>query len=587
MPDMRSTPAKESLTAQPQASAGGSVGSPPPSAPPAEAPGNLLRDYEAAKFELAGLIREASAASREIKQDTVDNELRAIMGRLAEDRFYLTLAGQYSRGKTTLLNAMLGTDRLPTGIVPVTSVITAVTHNARERVVLHFENSQLFREVSLAELPEWITERGNPGNARKIEMAEVQLPAELLRRGACFVDTPGLGSAVIENTATTQRFLGQIDALVLVTSFEYPLSGEELLFLDRARALGRRLFLVINKKDLCTPAQQEEVLGFTRSKLDQEGSAPVPIFTVSAAEALAARLSGDGERLEQSGLPLLERALVQYLIDDRYHDFLSATCQRIHSILTETGVPGFRQLQERLEEIQANRAGPGRARGEGDSESADAARQSLRITSCFICRRMANAAFEFLSRYQYDLSRSHEAQSLHAGRSGFCKLHSREYARLASPQGIASGYPLTLFFMAERLRLLSQNGRLREDWASRFDQILPSQQKCRACQAELMAEENVIQEFLAAYLEAPAQKESNLPCVCLRHLRAILQKAPGTALANRLVLHCAAALERTAENMERFAMRHGGLHRELLTDDDLASPEKGLNLLVGQTNVGL
>ena len=37
--------------------------------------------------------------------------------------------------------------------------------------------------------------------------------------------------------------------------------------------------------------------------------------------------------------------------------------------------------------------------------------------------------------------------------------------------------------------------------------------------------------------------------------------------------------------MERFALRHAGLHMELVTKEELESPEKGLNLLVGQPNV--
>ena len=585
MPESEFMRGKDSKRATPELATVATNGASVPNSAAAEAPGNLLRDYEAAKFELAGLIREASAAAHEAGQELIQNELRVVMGRLAEDRFYLTLAGQYSRGKTSLLNAMLGMDRLPTGIVPVTSVITAVTHNARERVLLHFENSNLSREISLAELPEWITERGNPGNQRKIEMAEVQLPAEMLRRGAFVVDTPGLGSAVIENTATTQRFLPEIDALVLVTSFEFPLSGEELLFLKRAHGLGRKLFLVINKLDLCKPGQQEEVLGFTRSRLGLDGQELVPTFAVSAADALAARLQGDGERLERSGVPALERALVGYLIEDRYNDFLSATCQRIQSILADPGVPGLRQLQVRLEEIQARHSRHVQLGAETSQKSYDVSRKSLRISSCFLCKRLATAAFEFLSGFQYELSHNLVAQSIHAGRSGFCKLHSREYARLASPQGIASGYPITLFHTAEQLRLLVQNGRLRDDWDDRLNQFLPSQEKCRVCEIERKTEESEICQLLLTCQDLSFQGEDNLPCLCLRHLREVLRKALGTALADRFLRHSAAVLERTAENMERFAMRHGGLHRELLTDDELSSPERGLNLLVGQPNV--
>ena len=103
---------------------------------PAEEPQNWLRDYEAFKFELAGLIREAIAGAWQAKQETLQRDLQSLLKRLAEDRFYLTLAGQFSRGKTTLMNAMLGMDRLPTGVVPVTSVITAVSYNTRERVVI-------------------------------------------------------------------------------------------------------------------------------------------------------------------------------------------------------------------------------------------------------------------------------------------------------------------------------------------------------------------------------------------------------------------------------------------------------------------
>jgi GTP-binding protein EngB required for normal cell division len=544
-----------------------------------------LRNYEEIKFELAGLIREASSEAWKQKNDNLQREFQLVLKRLAEDRFYLTLAGQFSRGKTTLMNAMFGMDRLPTGIVPVTSVITAVSYNPRERVVMRFEKSNLSHEVPLSELPEWITEQGNPGNQRRIEMAEVQLPAEILRRGAFFVDTPGLGSVVVENTETTRRFLPQIDALVLVTSFEFPLSGEELAFLRAARSLRRKVFIVVNKLDLCPLNQREEVLEFIRSRVAREiDFGDPPVLAISASEALTAKLNRDQERLERSQLPVFEHSLVEYLIQSRSSDFLASISDRIESLLRLCcDGTSLENLEDRLADVRAKFLTQKQFEHDS-SHRVSAASRSLQISSCFVCRRMADATLKFMSRFQYDLSHSREQQLFHASRSGFCSLHTREYARLASPQGIASGYPQTLVFVAEHLRLLSHDGRLREDWKDQFEQFLPDHRKCRACQVVAETEDAAMNDFVLEHAVLPPE-DDDLPCVCLRHLNGILQKAPETHLANRLLLHSAMVLERTAENMERFALRHGGLHMELATDDELRSPEKGLNLLVGQPNV--
>ncbi len=547
--------------------------------------GASLRDYEAVKFELANLIREARSVARETKQEEIDLDLRGSLKRLAEDRFYLTLVGQFSRGKTTLMNALLGMDRLPTGVVPVTSVVTAVSYNSRERVVIHFEDSNLTHEISLSEIQEWITEQGNPGNRRKIELAEVQLPAEILRRGAFLVDTPGLGSAIVENTATTNRFLPQIDALVLVTSFDFPLSREEVLFLRKVRLLGRKLFIVVNKADLCSVEQQHEILEFIRRRLaEEECGEEVSLFAVSAAEALAAKVTEDEKRLQRSGMPHFEHALIDYLVGERYGDLLAATCRRLEATFKATAPARLTKAIQRLEEIGSKLTGQRRADDPpGRTHTAETG-PSLRVSSCFVCKRMADATFRFMSQFQYDLSHSHDEQSLHASHSGFCTLHTREYARLASPQGIASGYPPTLFFLAERLRSLWRDRQLHGDWRAEFEGFLPGRDKCRACEVVAENEALTIDDFLGEAASRPLE-DAQLPCVCLRHLHVIIQKSPNSELAHRLLLRSANVLERTAENMQRFALRHGGLHMELATDDELNSPERALNLLVGQPNV--
>ncbi len=190
-------------------------------------PSANLREYEQAKFAIADILRSIALLGPRYKREWAIEELLA---RLAEDRFNLVVVGRFRRGKSSLMNAILGTDRLPTGIVPLTSVITTVAYGSTEQVVLKYHGRILEQEVPIADLPLYITQQGNPANVRGLRMVQVQLPAEFLRRGFYFVDTPGLGSAIEENTRTMESFLPEADALLLVTSFESPLRSEGAKF---------------------------------------------------------------------------------------------------------------------------------------------------------------------------------------------------------------------------------------------------------------------------------------------------------------------------------------------------------------------
>jgi len=117
-----------------------------------------LREYEQNKFAIAEILRSASAC---VPQQTngLRERLQPLFARLAEDRFNLVVVGRFNRGKTSLMNAILATDRLPTGIVPLTSVITTVGYGSKERVVLKYRNSMLDRVIPIEALPQHVTQK--------------------------------------------------------------------------------------------------------------------------------------------------------------------------------------------------------------------------------------------------------------------------------------------------------------------------------------------------------------------------------------------------------------------------------------------
>jgi tRNA U34 5-carboxymethylaminomethyl modifying GTPase MnmE/TrmE len=78
-----------------------------------------LKDYEKLKFELAEQLRSLETLAG-TQREALQGEMRTLFARLAEDRFNLVVVGRFNRGKTSLMNALLGSDRLPTGILPLT-----------------------------------------------------------------------------------------------------------------------------------------------------------------------------------------------------------------------------------------------------------------------------------------------------------------------------------------------------------------------------------------------------------------------------------------------------------------------------------
>jgi predicted GTPase len=353
-----------------------------------------LPQYEQFKFELAEIVRDVKRSS----DPESERRYQELSVRLATDQFNIVVAGRFSRGKTSLMNAVLGSDWLPTGIVPLTSVITTVRYGTRERVLIEYETGGLRSDVPLTELRKYVTEEGNPGNRMRVKVAEVQLPAELLRRGFCFVDTPGLGSAIAANELTTERYIPEIDALILVTSFEGPLSDDEIRFLQLTKNGIKKVFVIINKSDLASPDEKEQVRQFVETRLGQELKGILPkMFCVSAREGLEARRRHNQDELAVSGVQEVENALIEFMTTEKMAELLLLVCDRLLNILRmQPQTEQLEAIRTRVVDIQSRIPG-GQIRAEERTvrESALVAAVATRdlhdVPACDVCRSILNA----------------------------------------------------------------------------------------------------------------------------------------------------------------------------------------------------
>jgi len=228
--------------------------------------------------QLARLADAAAATS-------VAGDARALRERLLEGRFFVACLGQYKRGKSTLINALLGEALLPSGVPPVTSVVTVVRHGPR-RARLRLGAGD-WQDIPLEQLGAYVSETANPENRLGVRGVEVFVPSPFLERGLCLVDTPGVGSVFIGNTEEAHAFVPHVDAALVVLGGDPPISQEELRLFSELTPRVRDLFVALNKADKLGAAELAEARAFTEQVLRERApGARVRVFEVSGLERL-------------------------------------------------------------------------------------------------------------------------------------------------------------------------------------------------------------------------------------------------------------------------------------------------------------
>ena len=295
---------------------------------------SILQDYgipaeSSLPMDGATRLLRLSSLAQELGTEPVAEEARELAARVSQGRFYVACVGQFKRGKSTLLNALVGHEVVPTGFVPVTAVPTVIRFGDKPHARVRMRDGA-WRDIAMPDLKEYVTEELNPENKKVVEGAEVFVPSPLLSSGMCFVDTPGLGSIFTGNTATTQAFIPHIDAALVVVGADPPIAGEELALVESIGTQVQDLILIINKADRTSDPERAAASKFTREILEKRLHRPMgKVFEVSAAE-----------RMENRG-PLRDweklLASLHHLVEDSGRNLVRAACDR-----------GLQRLSEQL-----------------------------------------------------------------------------------------------------------------------------------------------------------------------------------------------------------------------------------------------
>jgi hypothetical protein len=217
-------------------------------------------------------------------------QVAALLDRLDEARLRVLVVGEAKRGKSTLVNALLDRSVLPSGVTPLTAVATTVRYGDDERAEVRFLDGHEEKHP-LTALTDLVTERGNPGNRRRISGVTVYVAAPVLAGGVELVDTPGTGSVFESGTQTAHEALRSMDAAVFVLTADPPVSASERDLLAQVTRLSMTTFSVLNKSDHLDEPGLAEALEFTLEVLREAGH-PGRVYPMSARDAQAGQDAG-------------------------------------------------------------------------------------------------------------------------------------------------------------------------------------------------------------------------------------------------------------------------------------------------------
>ncbi|MDR2693674.1 MAG: dynamin family protein [Chitinispirillales bacterium] len=284
--------------------------------------------------------------------------LAELQTRLSKGRLHFAVLGQFNRGKSTFINALLRINALPTSVLPLTSVPTLIEYGAEAVCKIRFLDGREDLVVPSASggmesaLRQYVAEASNPKNRLGVRDATLTCASDLLANGTVLIDTPGFGSTHLHNTQTTLDLLAECDAALFLLSADPPMTQTEMEFLRQVRERIPKLYFILNKVDLLSPPELRDVEGFILGILSGELGFPsdITLYRACAVKAERADSGKEGDNVwEQSGLGAVKREVLDFMVREKYFTLSEALSGKYKEIVADI----MSRLRKRLDDITA------------------------------------------------------------------------------------------------------------------------------------------------------------------------------------------------------------------------------------------
>lgn len=269
------------------------------------------QDPEAAA--IAQQVKLLSPVITKLGRTDLVTRLRAASARVARPSTIVCVVGEFKKGKSSLVNGVLGMDVCPVDDDLATSVITLVRFGEEPSAVARLRRGDqvVSEKIAVEDVGTFVSEQGNPGNEQSVDRVDIAVPASVLKNGLSIVDTPGMGGLGAGHAAATLAFLPFADGLVFVSDASAELSQPEVDFLRQAKQLCPTVMLVLTKTDLYP--EWRRIADLNKGHLARAGF-ELPHVSISNTLRHHALDLRERELNDKSGYPVVIRTLDQDVV---------------------------------------------------------------------------------------------------------------------------------------------------------------------------------------------------------------------------------------------------------------------------------
>lgn len=304
----------------------------------------LVNRYENQADRLMTIFADMNDKVKLNKQKSYSEELK-------NDPFTIAVVGEFGRGKSMFINALLGEKVLPSSPKVTTTILNHISYGDRPEVVLNFHDGTQ-KAITQEDFQKLVAPMDPiPGNDQSekdyeeavayiqtIAYADVRYPISFCEDGVRIIDTPGLNDGNETRDQIASEIIPRSDVAIMLLTAKAPLSASEMTML-KDRLLDhdiQKVFIVANFKDaLRTEKDQKEVISYISTNLQEVFEHP-KVHLVSAKQGLTTKRVQKGENLrvrkpvdlEETGIPDFEKALSDFLQYDRGKVKLKRPLQR-------------------------------------------------------------------------------------------------------------------------------------------------------------------------------------------------------------------------------------------------------------------